>query len=118
LANAQKAISINKDIPMTYYVAGMAYREQKEYVKALVAAQKTIALDPNYANGHALLASLLYYTGRPEESIERSCPSRWCKSADHGLSSMVARAARHAAAMRRGRACGSSLRLASFSRLM
>lgn len=70
LANAQKAISINKDIPMTYYVAGMAYREQKEYVKALVAAQKTIALDPNYANGHALLASLLYYTGRPEESIE------------------------------------------------
>jgi hypothetical protein len=47
-----------------------------------------------------------------------SCPSRWCKSADHGLSSMLARAARQAAAMRRGRACGSSLRLASFSRLM
>ncbi|KAB2914150.1 MAG: tetratricopeptide repeat protein [Hyphomicrobiaceae bacterium] len=70
LANAQKAISINKDIPMTYFVTGMAYREQGEYIKALVEAQKAIALDPNYANGHVLVASLLYYTGRPEESIE------------------------------------------------
>jgi amidase len=43
---------------------------------------------------------------------------RWCKSAAHGLSSMLARAARHAAGMRRGRACGSSLHWASFSRLM
>jgi adenylate cyclase len=69
LATAQKAISINKDIPMTYFVTGMAYREQGEYVKALAEAQKAIALDPNYANGHVLVASLLYYTGRPEESI-------------------------------------------------
>ncbi len=69
LATAQKAISINKDIPMTYFVTGMAYREQGEYIKALAEAQKAIALDPNYANGHVLVASLLYYTGRPEESI-------------------------------------------------
>jgi hypothetical protein len=47
-----------------------------------------------------------------------SRPSRWCKSGGHGLSSMMARAARQAAGMRRGRACGSSLNWASFSRLM
>jgi glutathione S-transferase len=49
---------------------------------------------------------------------EGSRPRRWCKSGGHGLSSMLARAARHAAGMRRGRACGSSLNWASFSRLM
>src|SRR5262245_57161932 len=47
----------------------------------------------------------------------RSCPKRWCKSADHGLSLMMARAAAQAAAMRLGLACGSSLKASSVSRL-
>ena len=52
------------------------------------------------------------------DKTDGSCPKPWCKSVGHGLSSMLARAARHAAGMRRGRACGSSLNWASFSRLM
>src|SRR5581483_6535751 len=48
----------------------------------------------------------------------RSRPSRWCKSAGHDLSWMLARVVAHAAAMRLGRACGSSLIWLSFSRLM
>jgi hypothetical protein len=47
-----------------------------------------------------------------------SRPGWWCKSSGHGLSVPLARAAFHAAAMRRGLACGSSLNWASFSRLM
>jgi hypothetical protein len=43
------------------------------------------------------------------EGLMRSRPLAWCKSAGHGLKPLMARAARHAAAMRRGRACGSSL---------
>ena len=43
----------------------------EEYIKALVEAEKAIEYDPNYANAYVLLATLLYYAGRPEESLER-----------------------------------------------
>jgi adenylate cyclase len=56
---------------LAYFVTGLVFRERKEYVKALVEAEKAIALDPNYANGHVLVASLLFYAGRPDESVAR-----------------------------------------------
>jgi len=52
-------------------VRGLSYREQHEYVKALVEAQKAIEYDPSYANAYVLLATLLYYAGRPEEGLAR-----------------------------------------------
>jgi len=68
---ATRAIGIQPVLPLAYYVRGLSYREQHEYVKALVEAQKAIEYDPNYANGYVLLATLLYYAGRPEEGLER-----------------------------------------------
>ncbi|MEN8133313.1 MAG: winged helix-turn-helix domain-containing tetratricopeptide repeat protein [Pseudomonadota bacterium] len=66
-----KAIELQQAIPVAYFVRGLAYRERGDYVKALVEAEKAIALDPNYANAHVLLATLLYYAGRPQEGLER-----------------------------------------------
>jgi tetratricopeptide (TPR) repeat protein len=68
---AQRAIAIDPRVPLSYFVTGLVFREQKEYVKALVEAEKAISYEPNYANAHVLLATLLYYAGRPEESVER-----------------------------------------------
>jgi|GEM_PF-2241881 len=68
---ATRAIEIQPDLPLAYFVRGLSYREQHEYVKALVEAQKGIDYDPNYANGYVLLATLLYYAGRPEEGLAR-----------------------------------------------
>jgi adenylate cyclase len=68
---ATRAIEIQPDLPLAYFVRGLSYREQHEYVKALVEAQKGIEYDPNYANGQVLLATLLYYAGRPEEGLVR-----------------------------------------------
>jgi len=68
---ASHAIEIQPVLPLAYYVRGLSYREQHEYVKALVEAQKAIEYDPNYANGYVLLATLLYYAGRPEEGLVR-----------------------------------------------
>ena len=68
---ATRAIEIRKILPLAYYVRGLSYREQHEYVKALVEAQKAIEYDPNYANGYVLLATLLYYAGRPQEGLSR-----------------------------------------------
>ena len=68
---AEKAIALNDSLPVAYFVTGLVHREKKEYVKALVEAEKAIAVDPNYANGHVLLATLLYYAGRPEEGLQQ-----------------------------------------------
>jgi len=66
---ASRAIEIRPTLPLAYFVRGLAYREQHEYVKALVEAQAAIKYDPSYANAHVLLATLLYYAGRPEEGL-------------------------------------------------
>jgi len=68
---ATRAISLQKALPVAYFVAGLAYREREEYAKALVEAEQAIQYDPNYANAHVLLATLLYYAGRPQEGLER-----------------------------------------------
>jgi len=66
---ADKAIELNKSLPVAYFVRGLVYREQKEYIKAMAEAEHAILLDPNYANGRVLLASILYYAGRAEEGL-------------------------------------------------
>ena len=66
-----KALSLDPSMPVAYFVRGLTYRETGDYVKALVEAEKAIEHDPNYANAHVLLATLLYYAGRPEEGLQR-----------------------------------------------
>ena len=68
---ATRAIEIDPVLPLAYFVRGLSYREQHEYIKALVEAQKAIEYDRSYANAYMLLATLLYYAGRPEEGLER-----------------------------------------------
>jgi len=66
---ANRAIALDPNIPVAYFARGLVFREQREYVKALADAQKSTEIDPSYANGHVLLATLLYYAGRPEEGL-------------------------------------------------
>jgi adenylate cyclase len=68
---ATHAIELRPVLPLAYFVRGLSYREQHQYVMALVEAQKAIEYDPSYANAYVLLATLLYYAGRPEEGLQR-----------------------------------------------
>ena len=68
---AVKAIGQDAKLPLSYFITGLVHRERGDYVNAMVEAEKALAYDPNYANAHVLLATLLYYAGRPEESVER-----------------------------------------------
>jgi TolB-like protein/DNA-binding winged helix-turn-helix (wHTH) protein/Tfp pilus assembly protein PilF len=68
---ATKAIEIQPELPLPYYIRGLTYREQGDYVKALVEAETALKYDPNNANNRVLLATLLYYAGRPEVGLER-----------------------------------------------
>ena len=66
-----RALALEKNIPVAYFVRGLIYRERGEYTKALADAEKAVHLDPSYANGHVLQATLLYYAGRPQEGLEK-----------------------------------------------
>jgi adenylate cyclase len=68
---ARKALALDDRLPLAYFVSGLSYREQGDYVKALVEMEKATDIDPNYANAHVLMATLMYYAGRPEEGLER-----------------------------------------------
>jgi len=68
---ASKAIEKQPELPLPYYVRGLSFREQGEYVKALVEAETALKYDPNNANNRVLLATLLYYAGRPGVGLER-----------------------------------------------
>jgi adenylate cyclase len=68
---ATHAIELQPVLPLAYFVRGLSYREQHEYIKALVEAQRAIEYDPSDANAYVLLATLLYYAGRPEEGLAR-----------------------------------------------
>lgn len=70
-ALATTAINLNSELPVAYFVTALVYRERRDYVKAVVEAEKAIRVDPNYANGRVALATVLYYTGRAEEGLEQ-----------------------------------------------
>ncbi len=67
---ATKAIHLDEAMPVAYFVRGLAYRELGDRVHALVEAEKAIEHDPNYAGAHVLLATLLYFNGRPQEGLD------------------------------------------------
>lgn len=66
---SEQAINIQPALPVAYFVRGLVNRERKEFIKALVDVEKALQYDPNYANAHMLMGTLLYYAGQPEESI-------------------------------------------------
>ncbi|TNG00111.1 MAG: tetratricopeptide repeat protein [Gammaproteobacteria bacterium] len=71
LALANKALALDPELPLAYFVSGLAYRDKGDWDRALQSLEKAIDLDPNYANAHVLLSSMLYFAGRPEEGLER-----------------------------------------------
>lgn len=68
---ADKAINLQPKLPLSYFVRGLSYREQGEYVKALGEVETSLKFDANNANARVLLATLLYYAGRPKLGLER-----------------------------------------------
>jgi adenylate cyclase len=66
---ASKAIGLDDAMPVAYFVRGLAYRELGDRARATAEAEKAIALDPNYAGAHVLLATLLYFNGRAQEGV-------------------------------------------------
>jgi TolB-like protein/predicted Zn-dependent protease len=66
---AQKASAIDDSVPLLQTLWASLYLIQRQHDKAIVAGQKAIELNPNNANGYALLAQIMFYSNRPDEAI-------------------------------------------------
>jgi adenylate cyclase len=72
---AQKAISLDKSDPCGYETLSFIYLIKRQHDRAIVEAERAIALDPNGADARYRLGQGLIWAGRPEEaaaSLERA----------------------------------------------
>ncbi|MEE8549938.1 MAG: adenylate/guanylate cyclase domain-containing protein [Gemmatimonadota bacterium] len=68
---AENAVALDGDLPQAHWAVARVYSRKRLFDgdRALASLRKAIALDPNYADGHALLATVLVFVGRAEEAL-------------------------------------------------
>ena len=65
----QRAVALDETNPHAYFAVGAAALWMKQHERAALAAQKCLAIAPNYAEGHAVLGLILTYSGKPRDAI-------------------------------------------------
>jgi TolB-like protein/DNA-binding winged helix-turn-helix (wHTH) protein/Flp pilus assembly protein TadD len=70
LALAKKAVALDDSTPQTYWALSFVYLMRKEYENAEKAAEESIRVAPNYADGYGMLALIKISLGKPEQAIE------------------------------------------------
>jgi adenylate cyclase len=68
---AEKAAALDSDLPQAHWAVARVYSRKRLFDgdRAIASLRKAIALDPNYADGHAFLATVLNFVGRAEEAL-------------------------------------------------
>lgn len=68
--HAEYAVTLDARSPQAHWVLGyVSLFVRREHAKALKMGERAIALDPNHADGHALLATIYIYTGDPGAAV-------------------------------------------------
>ncbi len=70
LEYAAKASALDDSIPQIYLTRSILYLSQRQYDAALEAAQRTVEVHPNYADGHATLAFISSYMGLYDRALD------------------------------------------------
>jgi len=65
-----RALALDDSIPQIYQTRSLLYLSQRQHQAALEAAQRTIEVHPNYADGYATLAFISSYSGTFEKGLE------------------------------------------------
>ena len=66
---AQKAIAMDESLERPHGILSLLYILKRDYDKAIIEAEKALALEPNSALAHHTLGTALLYAGRHEEAI-------------------------------------------------
>ena len=68
---AAQAIAKDPTLPIAYWAMARYYTRDETWNadKAIEALEKAISIDPNYADGYAMLANTLHFVGRSEEGL-------------------------------------------------
>ena len=66
---ANKAIALDSSEAAAYACLSMIYLYKRQYEKAIAVAERSVEVDPNFANGYCFLARSLHHDGRSDESI-------------------------------------------------
>ncbi len=68
-ALTETAKRLDPSVHQIYFVDGFIELFQRDYEAAIRNAEHAIAINPNYADGYALLAWTLHFAGRPSEGL-------------------------------------------------
>jgi adenylate cyclase len=66
---AKKALTLDEEDAIAHSLLGTIYLLQRQHEKAIAEGQRAIAIDPNYADGYAMLSQIMRYSGRFEEAL-------------------------------------------------
>lgn len=67
---AHQAIQIDPSVPLAHFALGyISLYVHKGHEYAIEQAKKALALNPNYADGYALLSSAYFFSGYPEKAL-------------------------------------------------
>ncbi len=69
LEYADIAVELDDSIPQIYLTRSLLYLSQREHEAAFEAAQRTIEVHPNYADGFATLGFISSYSGKFEQGL-------------------------------------------------
>jgi TolB-like protein/Tfp pilus assembly protein PilF len=67
---AQRAVDLDEANPHAYFALAAAALWMKQHERATAAAEKCLAVEPNFAEGHAVLGLILVYSGEPSAAID------------------------------------------------
>jgi adenylate cyclase len=68
---ARRSVAMDSSLPYGHYQLGYLYLYRRQYDDAIAEAREAVRLGgPNYADGYAVLALVLTYSGQPKEAIE------------------------------------------------
>ena len=69
LSLAEKGVALNSSIPQTYWSLSYVHLRRNEYEAALKAAEESIKVSPNYADGYGLLALISNGLGQADKAL-------------------------------------------------
>ncbi len=70
LRYGERAMQLNAALPQAHFAMAIAWLRKGDHDKARVAAESAIRHDPNYSDGYAALANILFFSGDGDGAVQ------------------------------------------------